>query len=522
MHKILYIKKWLLVLLVSWLATTVDAADFEVDGIYYNVTSESTVMVVSNVGESGTGMGIGGFYKGDIVIPAYVENNGVAYEVTAAKEYLFMSSTKLTSISLPHTLVDLGDEPFAACARLTAITVDEDNPVYSSIDGVLFDKKAETLISFPCARTGEYIVPQTVKTIAPSAFYSCTKLKTVKIPDQVTEIGTSAFRNCLNLTTVNLPEGITVLRDNVFRGCSYLNHVVLSRSLVSIGSHVFYYCQSLDSIALPQGVRSIGTHAFDVCPRLAAVTSLASSLPVIDENVFAESSYERPLYVPSRWVDSYKNDPRWGLFKDIRAIGEEMTATAENVFAGALFSLQLKLNNVSQGITGYGCRLRLPEGISLAHDQRGNYFHLLSGRHPVGNHQVSITQADNGDWLLECHLVDGATLTGEEGEIVELTLATTRSLSGSYQGELSDARLYFDDGTSCEIAGGEIALNVNDWLFGDVNLNGIVDVVDAMIAVDYILGDEKREQVRRLADVSLDNMVTVSDVMMIVDIILGY
>ena len=512
----------MLFLLMTWLGTVSYAKDFEVDGIYYRVTSESTVMVVSGSEASGSGMGIGGFYKGDIVIPAHVTQEGVTYDVTAAKEYLFMSSTKLTSISLPSTLTDLGEEPFAACARLTTITVDENNPVYCSIDGVLFDKNAETLISFPSARAGDYTIPQSVKAIAPSAFYSCTKLKTVQLPEQVTEIGMSAFRNCLNLTTVNLPEGITVLRDNVFRGCSYLNHVILPQSLVSIGSHVFYYCQSLDSIVLPRGVRNVDSHAFDVCPRLAAVTSLASSLPVIDENVFGESSYERPLYVPSRLVNSYKNDPRWGLFKDIRAIEEGMTAVAENVFAGALFSLRLKLNNVSQGITGYTCRLRLPEGISLAHDQRGNYFHELSDRHPAGNYQVSISQIDNGEWFIDCHLSEGASLMGDEGEIVEFTLATTQEMAGMHQGELLDASLYFDDGTSCEIAGCEVEFDVRDWLFGDVNLNGRVDVVDAMIAVDYILGYEKSQQVRRLADVSLDNLVTVSDVMKIVDIILGF
>ena len=121
-------KKYIFQIALMMLALTVRAANFKTDGICYMETSSNTVKVLPNGSSSGSGSGFGlsSGYEGDIVIPSTVTYNGVEYSVTAVEEESFSYSIKLTSVSIPATVTDLGSEPFASCGKLTAITVAPD------------------------------------------------------------------------------------------------------------------------------------------------------------------------------------------------------------------------------------------------------------------------------------------------------------------------------------------------------------------------------------------------------------
>ncbi|MGH7870463.1 MAG: leucine-rich repeat domain-containing protein [Candidatus Dormibacteraceae bacterium] len=66
--------------------------------------------------------------------------------VTTIEAEPFSGCTCLTNVTIPSSVTFLGywpgegEAPFAGCSSLTEITVDALNRVYSSVDGVLFDK----------------------------------------------------------------------------------------------------------------------------------------------------------------------------------------------------------------------------------------------------------------------------------------------------------------------------------------------------------------------------------------------
>ena len=91
---------------------------------------------------------------------------------------------------------------FEGCTSLTAIEVDPRNPIYSSQEGVLFDKGQTTLLLYPDGKAGGYIIPGTVSTIGDWAFSGNTSLSNITIPASVTNIGTGAFIDCTGLTDV--------------------------------------------------------------------------------------------------------------------------------------------------------------------------------------------------------------------------------------------------------------------------------------------------------------------------------
>ena len=59
--------------------------------------------------------------------------------------------------SLPNSVTGIGDYPFVDCTSLMAIAVDANNPVYSSLDGVLFNHN----------RTNGPIIPVVTTVIVP-------------------------------------------------------------------------------------------------------------------------------------------------------------------------------------------------------------------------------------------------------------------------------------------------------------------------------------------------------------------
>lgn len=130
-----------------------------------------------------------------------------------------------SSVTIPAGVTEVNSSAFLSCYNLTKINVDLDNQLYSSEDGVLFNKDKSLLISCPAGRPGEYEVPGTVTSLGDNAFCFCSNLNKIIVSSNVKEIGTNAFGFCSCLESISLPSGITEIKDRTFRSCSALKDV---------------------------------------------------------------------------------------------------------------------------------------------------------------------------------------------------------------------------------------------------------------------------------------------------------
>lgn len=204
----------------------------------------------------------------------------------ALSEYI-----NLESIIIPASVRRIDPAVFMQCAELKSIEVDDDNPSYTTLEGVLFSKKKRTLVTCPRMKTGDYILPAAVKKIAPYAFYGCGALTAIQLPEglrkigetafgfcsqilsiaipkQVARIPGSAFSCCSKLTTVNLPEGIMEIGGGAFESCAALSSVIIPAGVAEIEPAVFSDCTGLISVDIPYGVTKIGNSAFFRCRNL--------------------------------------------------------------------------------------------------------------------------------------------------------------------------------------------------------------------------------------------------------------
>ncbi len=186
-------------------------------------TYTTTGGIITITGYSGAG--------GAVTIPGAI--NGLP--VAAIGGGAFARCSSLTSVTIPSGVTNIGNGDvtglgfndylavFSGCVTLEAITVDTLNPVYSSLDGVLFDKGQSTLIAYPPAKAGGYSIPSGVTSID-WAFCQCYNLTNVNIPSSVTSLN-GPFYECPALASVTIPGSVTNVCE-AFYSCANLTTIV--------------------------------------------------------------------------------------------------------------------------------------------------------------------------------------------------------------------------------------------------------------------------------------------------------
>ena len=225
-------------------------------------------------------------YHGDYVIPDGVVEIGRS---------AFIGCVSLDRVVIPSSVLYIGKETFLWCYSLTHIEVNVENPNYSSLDGVLFNKQQTILYDYPCGRIGDYVIPDTVTRIFESAFVDSDDLTNIVIPQSVTEIDSNAFFLCSGLTTVTIPSSISSINNTVFNECDSLVEVIIPSSVKNIKYSSFENCTSLRSLTIPASVENIESYAFRNCSSLTSVF-FEGSAPFMGEEVFHNTSDVFVLY----------------------------------------------------------------------------------------------------------------------------------------------------------------------------------------------------------------------------------
>ncbi len=107
-------KKVLSFFILILLPMVAGAETVEIDGIYYDLVSNTKqAEVTSNPNK----------YTGNVVIPASVTYDGVEYSVTGIGNVAFRDCSGLTSVKIPNSVTSIGSWAFWGCSGLTSVTL---------------------------------------------------------------------------------------------------------------------------------------------------------------------------------------------------------------------------------------------------------------------------------------------------------------------------------------------------------------------------------------------------------------
>ena len=224
----------------------------------------------------------------EIIIPAAVsEINGWA----------FSNCSGLTSIAIPAGVTTIHDEAFSDCVLLEEILVDPNNRYFSSIDGVLYDKKQTRLLFYPEDKKGVLTIPPSVTSINYYRLQQNTSLKKILV-DKNNPIFSSVDGVLYNKEQTELllcPIGIS-------------GNISIPAGVAAIDSITFTNRTELTGVTLPASITSIGSGAIASCPNIKYVTFYGRQ-PLLSYGVFG---YDRniTLRVPF-------GDPSWDNYYDI-------------------------------------------------------------------------------------------------------------------------------------------------------------------------------------------------------------
>lgn len=267
-------KKNILVCLLALLLPCLAVAhDFEVDGIYYNITSEEKKTVeVTDPSDKKVVDGGYKFYKDVVFIPEKVSYGGKEYTVTAIGERAFEYNYELLSVVMPNTIRSIKEFVFNGCINLKSLTISSEVSEIgdyafmglSSLEHLAVDCHNKTFDSRGDCNA-------IIRTRTNTLLVGC---KATVIPDGVEVIAGNAFISCQDSSIepfeLNFPPSVEIIEPFAFNCCYPLSAVTFSEGLRRIGRWAFMGT-SIECLEIPASVTEIDEQAFISCDSLKVI-----------------------------------------------------------------------------------------------------------------------------------------------------------------------------------------------------------------------------------------------------------
>ena len=263
---------WIYIMAIIGVASTASAIDYEV--------KDSTLIVPAGV----------------VKIPSYkfADRADIKYiefaepcRVNEIGDYAFLGCINLEEVSLPLSVLKIGEGTFRECEKL---------------------KKAE--------------IP--TLTVVPSyAFAWCPRLQMVVLGKLLTAIKSHAFAYCRTLERIKLPAGLVKIGSNAFSFCSVLRFVAIPPTVRHLESYAFSECINLQTVVMPSNSSELGELIFSGCRNLRVIRILSDIPPKFEcnSNLFEENESQMYstciLQVYPHCVPKYRQSKAWKMFKQI-------------------------------------------------------------------------------------------------------------------------------------------------------------------------------------------------------------
>ena len=350
--------------------------------IYEKVTYKNVEYTVTSISEKA-------FYDCDSLTSITIPDS-----VTSIGRYAFNGCSSLNSIIIPDSVTNIGSNAFYDCESLESISVDENNTVYVSYDGILYNKAKTEFIHIPNAIKGSITIPDSITGINSNTFRSCGSLESITVSENnalyssyegilYNKAKTEIMLVPKGIKSVSFPDSITSIRDYAFSDCGLFTSLIIPDNIKSIGFQAFYNCSSLTNVIISDSVTSIDGNVFIGCVSLTSITVESSNknFKSIDGNLYSKDGKTLLLYAIGKTAKSFTipnsvTSIGNSAFRDCSSltsiiIPDSVTSIGDYAFSdcGSLISLIIPDNITSIGFrVFYNCcsltSITIPDNIT--------------------------------------------------------------------------------------------------------------------------------------------------------------
>lgn len=257
----------------------------------------------------------------EVILP-----EGLTQLGTGAFNYCHM----LERVVIPSTLVEMGTSVFRGAYLLTAFSVAERNPIYRSVDGVIYTTDGTRLVNYPEGKWGPYEILEGTEEIEQMAFGWRAQITSLKVPPSITKLGIYTVGQLLFAETIYLPATLTEIEDGAlprygalkaveidpdnpvyhsedgipYKGSEMLVYpyshslsVEIPKGSTEVEDAAYSHHDVIQTVSIPRGVTRIGGSAFNQCTALERV-SLPITLEEIDGYAFSDCIMLSGLTLP--------------------------------------------------------------------------------------------------------------------------------------------------------------------------------------------------------------------------------
>ena len=177
----------------------------------------------------------------------------LADEVTTIKSYSFKQATNIEDVNFDGNITKIENQVFewsqnskiqsvyigAGVTNINPIfkygnyygivTVDEENPNYSSENNEIYNKDKTELIGIYHDIQGSYTVRSSVTKIGDRVFHNKNNMTEIILPEGLKEIGLS-FQYCTGLTEIYIPNSVEKIATDAFTNSTNLMHIRIDKT----------------------------------------------------------------------------------------------------------------------------------------------------------------------------------------------------------------------------------------------------------------------------------------------------
>lgn len=325
-----------------------------------------------------------------LIIPETAICGNATYTIIGISPIAVFYGMKVTTLYLPKTIAFIGDtiihseflptddnnwDPvygdvnyaFMCAEKLQKVHIDENNPYFISVNGIVYTKDMKNLVLFPMGRKDTYFAPpEGCEHILRAAFANDTTLQEIEFPNTLKSIGHWAFAGVTNLKKVVLKDSISAIGE---LNCFYTHEMQIGKGVTNFP---------------PLSVK------WAIVEKWKCYSLIP---PILPSNIRMNS--ESVLYVPRNSISAYANDNVWGQIKSIYPIEPPIVAGVDQ----AIVSWVQNFSATGYVWTLYSDEAHTQMVMTLTFDQRGYLTGIVLGNAASAT-QRALAQnvaADNGN-----------------------------------------------------------------------------------------------------------------------------